>query len=209
MNAIGPVEPGEGTAVPRPVGRRPTPGRPTALRGRPLAAALTAALLLVAGGCLYATRPHLPPPTPPVPSQLPYPAQVVYVTFVGPHAPPPGSGPRSFAFEVLLSVDAGPEVTVTRVSQPYAGLSLTTAPRTPFRTEAGAARTIVITMHVTECGTVPENAGLPFLNVTLRNTRAIQEQSFILGARYAQALSRALQVACSNESGHHQNARDA
>ncbi|MFI1000979.1 hypothetical protein ACIP10_04800 [Streptomyces galbus] len=123
------------------------------------------------------------------------------MTFVGPHAPPPGASPQTFAFEVLLSVDAGPEVTVTRVSQPYAGLSVTTAPRPPFRTAAGAARTIVITMHVTECGTVPENAGLPFLDVTLRNTRAIQEQSFILGPRYARALSQALQVACSNESG--------
>ncbi|MFF9261402.1 Tat pathway signal sequence domain protein [Streptomyces longwoodensis] len=207
MNAIGPVEPGEGTAVPRPAGRRPVTGRdrhPTPLRRRPLAAALTAALVLAAAVCLYATRPDVPPPAPPAPptpSQLPFPAQVVDVTFVGPHVPPPGAAPQSFAFEVLLSVDAGPEVTVTRVSQPYAGMSVATTPRTPFRTRAGAARTIVITLHVTECETVPENDGLPFLDVTLRNTRAIQEQSFILGPRYARALSRALQVACSNDSG--------
>jgi hypothetical protein len=203
VNAIGPVEPGEGTTAPRPEPRPAadgSTGHPTAPR-RALVAVLAAALLLAAGGYLYATRPHVPPPAPPVPSQLPFPAQVVDVTFVGPHAAPPGASPQTFAFEVLLSVDAGPEVTVTRVSQPYAGLSLTTAPRPPFRTAAGAARTIVITMHVTECGTVPENAGLPFLDVTLRNTRAIQEQSFILGPRYARALSQALQVACSNESG--------
>ncbi len=44
------------------------------------------------------------------------------------------------------------------------------------------------------------NLALPFLHVTLRNTRAIQAHSFILGTHYAQDLSHALEVACSNES---------
>jgi hypothetical protein len=48
---------------------------------------------------------------------------------------------------------------------------------------------------------VPEEAGLPFLDVTLRNTRAMQVQSFILGPRYAQALSSAVRVACDDDSG--------
>jgi hypothetical protein len=54
-------------------------------------------------------------------------------------------------------------------------------------------------MHVTECGKVPRNAGLPFLDVTLRNTSAIEAHSFILGTVYARDLSHALQVACSNK----------
>jgi hypothetical protein len=123
----------------------------------------------------------------------------VDVTYLGTRAVPPGTRPRTFAFEVLLSVESGPPVTTTRLSQPYAGLSLTSSPRAPFRTKPGSARKIVITMQVTECGEVPGNAGLPFLDVTLRNARAIQVHSFILGPRYARDLSQALQVACSND----------
>ncbi|MER5432776.1 Tat pathway signal sequence domain protein [Streptomyces sp. NPDC002588] len=160
-------------------------------------AVLTAVCLLAVGGLLYATRPHQREPATPQP---PFPAQVVDVTYLGGRAVPPGAPPHTLSFEVLLTVESGPPVTVTRVSQPYAGISLTSAPRAPFRTTAGSARKLVITMHVTECGKVPENAGLPFLDVTLRNARAIQVQSFILGPHYAQDLSRALQVACSNDS---------
>ncbi|CAM5370431.1 Tat pathway signal sequence domain protein [Streptomyces aurantiogriseus] len=207
MSGIGPVEPGEGTRTWDPAdaaASASTRGRP---RSRPLRfydahrravlAVLTAAALLAGGGYLYATRPHdrraasLAPP---------FPSQVVNISYVGPLTVPPGTHPQTFAFEVLLSVESGPPVTTTHLTQPYAGLSLTSAPGTPFRTEAGSARKIVITMQVTACGTVPENAGLPFLDVTLRNKRAIQDHSFILGPRYAQDLSHALQVACSNDS---------
>ncbi|PZG83975.1 hypothetical protein C1I97_34360, partial [Streptomyces sp. NTH33] len=113
--------------------------------------------------------------------------------------PPRDAGPRNFSFAVLVGVQSGPPVTVTRVDQPYAGLSVTSEPRPPFRTKAGTAQNVVITMHIRECGKVPESAGLPFLDVTLRNARAIQTHSFILGPRYAQALSQALQVACGND----------
>ncbi|MFF3941306.1 Tat pathway signal sequence domain protein [Streptomyces phaeofaciens] len=225
MSGIGPVEPGEGTRPRDAHGAPPTPEdaadpsreagpRPPTARTRLHAARLrvtrfraahrraapaaaTAALLLAGGGYLYATRPHAPEPAAAAP---PFPSQVVDVTYLGGHAVPPGTRPRTFAFDVLLGVESGPPVTVTRLSQPYDGLSLTSAPRVPFRTRSGSAREIVITMHVTECGKVPRNAGLPFLDVTLRNARAIQVHSFILGPRYAQDLSEALQVACSNDS---------
>ncbi|SHI27686.1 Tat pathway signal sequence domain protein [Streptomyces sp. 3214.6] len=200
MSGVGPVEPGEGTGtgawdIPAPA-RRPLARRYAA--HRPAVRAVLAALLLLAGGgYLYATRPHDAQPPTPAP---PFPSQVVDVSYLGAIAVPPGTRPHTFAFEVLLTVDAGPPVTVTRLSQPYAGLALTSAPTVPFRTKAGSTRKIVITMHVTECGKVPENAGLPFLDVTLRNARAIRVHSFILGARYAQDLSKALKVACSNSS---------
>ncbi|MFI7497147.1 Tat pathway signal sequence domain protein [Streptomyces sp. NPDC049687] len=177
-------------------GRRARLARRYAAHRRTALAALIAAGLLGGGGLLYATRPHQREQATPRP---PFPAQVVEVTYLGGRTVPPGAPPHTLAFEVLLTVESGPPVTVTRVSQPYAGLSVTSAPRTPFRTKAGSARKLVITMHVTECGKVPENARLPFLGVTLRNARAIQVQSFILGPRYAQDLSQALQVACSND----------
>ncbi|MEV0181364.1 Tat pathway signal sequence domain protein [Streptomyces sp. NPDC050625] len=204
MSGVGPVEPGEGTrawdtyeaeAV-RPPGRTRARLAPLYARHRRAALALAAAAALLAGGgYLYATRPRQAPPPEP-----PYPAQVVEMAFLDGRPTPPGAPPRSFSFAVSLSVLSGPPVTVTRVTQPYAGLSLTETPRAPFGTKAGHTRKITITMHVTECGKVPKDAGLPFLEVTLRNTRAIQVQSFILGSRYAQHLSEAVQVACGNNS---------
>ncbi|WP_079161553.1 Tat pathway signal sequence domain protein [Streptomyces fodineus] len=207
MSGIGPLEPGEGTRAwdaRRPVG--PTPRRAGRIRSavaaryarhrRATLAFGTAAVLLAGGGYLYATRPQQPSPPPPPPA--PYPAQVVEVAYVGGRATPAGAPPRSFSFAVLLSVESGPPVTVTRVSQPYAGLSLVTVPRTPFRAKAGSDRKITITMHVTQCGKVPMDAGMPFLDVTLRNARAMQIHSYILGTRYAQHLSQSLKVACSH-----------
>ncbi|MET7457782.1 Tat pathway signal sequence domain protein [Streptomyces sp. NPDC005574] len=204
MSGVGPVEPGEGTReqdTPEP--NSPAPHRSSGARlthwyarhRRPVRAAALAALLLAGGTWLFATRPRTPPPP-----EAPYPSQVVDVTYLDDVVTPRGVRPRSFSFAVLLSVESGPPVTVTRLSQPYAGVSLTSAPRAPFRTRAGTGRKIVITMHVTDCGKAPKDAGLPFLDVTLRNTRAIQDYSYIPGPRYARHLSAALQVACGNDS---------
>ncbi|MEU7055640.1 Tat pathway signal sequence domain protein [Streptomyces sp. NPDC046197] len=202
MTGVGPLEPGEGTHAwdtPDPdVPPRSRSGLLPRLYDRHRRAALsTAAIALVfaGGGYLYATRPHQPPPPAP-----PFPSQVVDVAYLSPVLTPRDAAPRSFSLAVLVSVQAGPPVTVIRISQPYAGLSLTSAPAVPFRVAAGTARKIVITMRVTECEKVPEDAGLPFLDVTLRNARAIEVHSFIPGTRYAHALSEALQVACGNGS---------
>lgn len=179
------------------------PARLYAAHHRAARATLAAVLLLAGGGYLYATRPHDTQQAAPAP---PFPSQVLDVSYLG-EVVPPGTRPQTFAFafEVLLTVASGPPVTVTRLTQPYAGLSLASAPPAPLRTKAGSARKVVITMRVTECGKVPRDAGLPFLDVTLRNVRAIEVHSYILGTRYAQDLSQALQVACSNDFGNHQN----
>lgn len=204
MSGVGPLEPGEGTwAQDTPdAGAVTPPRRPRGPLGqwygrhrRAAVAAVTAAAALAAGGYLYLTRPHPPPPPPP-----PYPSQVVDITYLAPvTAPRPGS-PDSFSFTVELSVASGPPVTVRDITQPYVGLTLASRPRAPFRTRAGDHRKVVITMHVTQCRKAPESAGLPFLDVTLRNTRAIEVHSFILGQRYAQHLSNALQAICDNTS---------
>ncbi|MXM62991.1 Tat pathway signal sequence domain protein [Streptomyces sp. HUCO-GS316] len=204
MSGVGPVEPGEGTrawdtdepgAPPPPRRLRERLARWYALHRRAALTTATAAVLLAGGGYLYATRPQEPPPP-----AAPYPAQVVDVTYLEQVATPMGVRPRTFSFAVVLSVASGPPVTVTRIAQPYAGVAVTSAPQAPFPTKAGSSRKIVVTMRVTDCGKTPKSAGLPFLDVTLRNTRAIQVQSYILGARYAQDLSEALQVACSNDT---------
>ncbi|CAL9564890.1 Tat pathway signal sequence domain protein [Streptomyces sp. enrichment culture] len=208
MSGVGPVEPGEGTRVRDAASAsrrlRPAPAvRLSVRQRRALAGACAVSAVLAGGGYLYATRPVPVPPTAP-----PYPAQVTTLSYREPRpVGPPGteaggeaeSDIRIFVFQVEIEVDSGPPVTVTRISQPYAGVSVISAPRTPFRTKAGSPRKIMITLRVNDCGNVPRNAGLPFLDVTLRNTRAMQDHSFILGTRYARDLSQALQVACGNE----------
>lgn len=209
MSGIGPVEPGEGTRAwdtadtdTTPPAKRPR-GRCAqvyAAHRRAVLAGAAAVVVLAGGGYLYATRPASAPPPEPTPRETPYPSQAVVVGYLGPVARS-GRTPRGrFGFEVELSVRYGPPITVEQLTQPYEGLSLRTDPRTPFRIGTKTPQKIVVTMRVIECGKAPERAGLPFLDVTLRNTRAIEAHSFILGERYAKDLSDALQVACSNDS---------
>lgn len=196
MNAIGPVEPGDGTRETR--AARPTDPTAAPVRPRPLLTrrrrtllALAAATIVAAAGLgLYLTRPRPPEPPPPL-----HPSQTVSVTYRG-DMTQPQAGDRTFGFTVALRQDSGPPVSVRRITQPSEALSVTVAPHTPFTVKTGTPRTARITMHIRECGNVQRNAGLPFLVVTLRNTRAMQLQAFILGERYAKDLSRALTAAC-------------
>ncbi|GAA2249448.1 hypothetical protein GCM10010415_05370 [Streptomyces atrovirens] len=200
MSGVGPVEPGEGTRVriasPAPRPRRGPLAQHFERHRRAALGVLLTTAVLAGSGYLYVTRPRPEPPPPPL-----HPNQVTAVAYLNPRAAEAGTDRRSFSFDVEMTVESDHPVTVVRISQPYAGLSVSSSPRTPFRTKAGSPRKITITTRVTECGKVPRNVGLPFLDVTLRNTRAIQNHSFILGSRYAQDLSRALQVACSNGLG--------
>ncbi|MFI1756189.1 Tat pathway signal sequence domain protein [Streptomyces sp. NPDC020571] len=199
MSGIGPVEPGEDTRVrdaprPRPRGR-------LALRHerhrRTVLASGAVLVVLAGGGYLYASRSQ---PRPASPAPPPYPSQAVDLVYLAPVAGSPGATAGGYRFTVLLSVRSGPPVTVTRLTQPYDGLSVTSSPAAPFLTKSHSTRKIIVTLRVTECEKAPRNPGLPFLDVTLRNARAIEAHSFILGARYAQDLSQALVVACSNDS---------
>ncbi|MFF1699059.1 Tat pathway signal sequence domain protein [Streptomyces sp. NPDC058257] len=200
MNAIGPIEPGDntydtstdtGTDAADRAAAHPVRPRRLLTRHRRTALALAAAAVLGAAGVsLYLTRPHPPEPPPPL-----YPSQTVSVTYRG-EMTHPKAGDRTFSFAVSIGQYSGPPVSVRRIAQPTAALSVTATPHTPFTVKAGRPRTARITMHIRECGKVQRNAGLPFLNVTLRNARAMQIQSFILGPAYAKDLSGALTAAC-------------
>lgn len=199
VNAIGPIEPGDDTYETRPTRAAATdqvtvhPVRPHPLLTRHRRSALaiaTAVIVGAAGLSLYLTRPRPPAPPPPL-----HPSQTVSVTYRG-DMTHPRAGDRTFSFTVALRQDSGPPVSVRRITQPSAALSVTVAPHTPFTVKTGTPRTAEITMHIRECGKVQRNAGLPFLVVTLRNVRAMQLQAFILGERYAKDLSRALTAAC-------------
>ncbi|QER88433.1 Tat pathway signal sequence domain protein [Streptomyces tendae] len=197
-SGVGPVEPEGDTHVrdtdPAPDARHVFLPRWSPRRRRTVAGAFLAAAVLAGGTSLYLTRPRPEPPPDP-----PFPSQVTAFTYLDMQVRGSQGTARTFEFTIQTFMESGPPVTVLRISQPYAGLTLTTAPTIPFGVKSGSPRKITVTAEVTECGKVPRNAGLPFLDVTLRNTHAKEVHSFILGARYAQDLSRALQVACSNE----------
>ncbi|WP_253915546.1 Tat pathway signal sequence domain protein, partial [Streptomyces mayonensis] len=176
----------------RPGGR---PARRHERYRRPVLAAALALVTLAGAAHLYASRPQPPPAPPP-----PYPSQAVGLAYAGPVAVPSGAPVGVFGFAVLLSVRSGPPVTVTRLAQPYDGVTVTSSPTAPFQTKSHSARKIIVTLRVTQCEKAPRNAGLPFLDVTLRNARAMQTHSFILGPRYTEDLTQALEIACSDDS---------
>lgn len=199
MSGVGPVEPGEDTcasddALTAPGDRWP-PGRLHTFvnRHRRAAVAAAAAITLTAAAAwLYATRP-LPPPPPPTP----WPAQAVALAYTGPA--PPAHGRHRFGFSVTVTTTAGPPVTVERITQPSQALTVASEPAAPFTVSIGKPHTVIVRIRVLDCQKVARNAGLPFLDVTLRNVRAMQQQSFILGERYAADLARAIGTQCPHD----------
>ena len=63
------------------------------------------------------------------------------------------------------------------------------------RPETNLAEAVKL-MWENDCGALPVNVNLPFLDVTLRNKHAIQHYSFIFGNRYSRDLSGLLHTAC-------------
>lgn len=193
MSGVGPVEPGEHTYAVEPSvppRRRQPAGRWAVFavrHSRPAAVAVTAFAVAAGSVFLWATRPR--------PDPGPWPAQAVSVAYGGADASP-GRPSGALRFSLRIRVDTGPPVTVESVRQPSPALGLTTSPNPPVTVETGATRTVVITVAVRDCKRAPRNAGLPFLDVTLRNARAKQDQSFILGDRYARDLARAVADYC-------------
>ncbi|MFD6420319.1 Tat pathway signal sequence domain protein [Streptomyces sp. NPDC060194] len=190
---IGPLEPGEDTLAHDRLPRTDTatPLGSTATRRRALAALATAALL--AGGLHdCASRPEDRPPTPP-----PYPAQSVTVIYAG-TLPPLSSPaiPSTFTFQLMVAMGKGPEISVEKVAQPSESMALSTAPILPLTLRAHSHRTLTITIRIRDCAKTPRNASLPYLDVTLRNIRAIQQRSYILGPGYAEDLATWIAASC-------------
>ncbi|MET8895410.1 Tat pathway signal sequence domain protein [Streptomyces albogriseolus] len=198
MSGVGPVEPDGDTRPLDPPSVAPhvrsgPPARRSRRHRRTTAATLLAVAVLAGGALLYLTRPR-PEPAP----EPRFPSQTTSFRYLYMQVRDAGTTSAEFEFTMQAFTESDAPVTVLGISQPYAGLSLTSRPATPLRVNGGGSRKIAVTVQVTECGKVPRNAGLPFLDVTLRNTRAKEAHSYILGARYARDLSTALEVACSN-----------
>ncbi|MDH6216296.1 hypothetical protein [Streptomyces pseudovenezuelae] len=135
------------------------------------------------------------------PQPRPYPANVTSWEYLGRAAAPttpasPDSRVTSGLFYFAVSVDHGPPVTVRVDGAAFPGLTAHATPERSLTVHAGTPLPIAVEISVSDCSGLPVNADLPFLDVTLRNTRAIQRHSFIFDGGYARDLSELLHGAC-------------
>jgi hypothetical protein len=199
VSGIGPVEPGEGTATYGDVigaaSERPRPAdRWAALprRSRRSALALAAASTLAGiAGYVCATSPG-----PPQPQLPPWPAQVTRVDYNGPGSDPPDRTGHTFTLRFDVTVTEGPPVTVQRIETSSGNVSNASTPATPFTVTPGRTTHFVLRFHVRDCHTLPREAVQAFLDVTLRNARAKQTESYIIDGDYPGDLFTALRSSC-------------
>ncbi|WP_407912568.1 hypothetical protein [Kitasatospora sp. NE20-6] len=118
---------------------------------------------------------------------------VSHLRYAGPAPAAPGS-PGTFALRLWAAADSPYEVVAVR--QGYPGLSVSLRGGGPVPVTPGQAVLLTVDYRVTDCSSAPPDAGMPFLDVTLRNTRAMQTVSQILGGRYPLDLSERLHSAC-------------
>ncbi|WP_407990820.1 hypothetical protein [Kitasatospora sp. CMC57] len=105
-------------------------------------------------------------------------------------------GRRDFALRVIFAVSGAQPVDLLAVRQGYPGLTVAVRRGLPYSVMPGQSAPLEVEYAVEDCAAAPRDAGLPYLDVTLRNPRAIQTLSQILGDRYAADLSRNLHIAC-------------
>ncbi|WP_052457143.1 MULTISPECIES: hypothetical protein [unclassified Streptomyces] len=196
MNAIGPVESASDAQLPLPV--RPQAGDildaepplPPATRWRRVLLVTGCALVVVLAVANTLTRQPRSAVTP-----APLPGDATRISYAGPvGAPDPGS--HTFSLRVTVTTAAGPPLTVEEMQQPFTALTTTTLPETPFTLTEHHSRRITLRIRVDDCAGTPAGFELPFLDVTLRNKRAIQKQTFVLSRTYAADVSAAIRTIC-------------
>ena len=212
MNAIGPVEPvvpgepfdnttsSEGF-YPGPTADPDAPHEvlgtePPRPANRWLRVLLTTAAAAVVTVAAAVSLTHHPQGTPaPVPS----PGRITHLSYQGlSGAPDPAA--RTFALRIKISVDSGSPVTVESVRHPYPSLTTTTQPAAPFEIGPQRSREATLRITVRSCSATPLGVALPFLNVTLRNSRALQRETVTLNRAYAKDLSAALDTICRSSA---------
>ncbi|MEV6169931.1 hypothetical protein AB0L99_17105 [Streptomyces sp. NPDC051954] len=154
-------------------------------------AVLAAAAVVTVAAALLVPRSLNSAPSSPVP----WPANVTTWRYLGlatPHKP----GATSDRFLFAVTVEHGPPVTLQVSGTAFDGLTAHAVPWTSFLVPGGTTLRIAVEISVSDCSGVPLNADLPFLDVTLRNTRAIQHHSFIFGGGFSRDLTRLLRSTC-------------
>jgi hypothetical protein len=157
---------------------------------RRLAWTAAAFLALLAFLASYLTWPQAVPRTPTAWPALR--ATVVYQGLLRSSA----SSPRTSVFVITVAnADVAP-MTVTQIRFNYQGLTLRTDPLLPVSVQPGQTATIRLVTTAADCTKIPRNDQLPFVDVTFRNTRAMEQESEILGDRYTADLHDAMTLAC-------------
>lgn len=209
MSGVGPVEPANstdaehswdviGTDASRP-GDRLADRWSRLPRGRRRAVVATAVIAAAAAWAValpqgLAPDPNLPPYEP-IPAPTPWPATVTAWHYLG-RAETLNSPGKTGRFRFAVTVERGPAVTLRVAGTSYPGLTARAVPGPAFTVTAGTPRGITVEITVSECSALPPEVDHPFLDVTLRNARAIQRHSFIFGRAYARDLSDLFRAAC-------------
>lgn len=180
------VEAGAGTL---PGESGPSPYRLTARHKFVLAA------LSIVGVTLVAMRAIGQPDPPAAPEPfVPFPAQVTKLSYAT-ELPSARSG---FSLLLRADVDGSQPVELVAVAQPHPALNVSVHGGLPYRVMPGQTAPLTVDYEVVSCDDLPPEFDLAELDVTLRNTRAIQTLSQNLGAQYASALARNMRAACPN-----------
>ncbi|MFJ9243290.1 hypothetical protein [Streptomyces sp. NPDC101776] len=197
MSGIGPVESVDSSEAngsyeviggdsPRPTDRWHT--LPPRTRRAVLAAGTVA--VVAVGVVLLPPRPQADPAPP-----VPWPANITEWRYTG-LAQTTDTPTTTGFFRFAVTVDSGPPVAVRVIGAAFDGLIAQAVPDPSFTVRAGTTRRVTVEISVSDCSGLPLNADLAFLDVTLRNTRAIQSHSFIFGSAYSKDLSQLLHRAC-------------
>jgi hypothetical protein len=200
MTGIGPVEPVNspdaqetyeviGADTPRFTDRWQalSPRLRGAVLGTTALAATTATVI-----ALLPTEPSAPTSTL---TPMPWPANVTTFRYTG-LAATFDSTPASGLFRFAVTVHSGPPVVLRVTGAGFDGLTARISPAETATIEAGTTRRITVQISVVGCSDLPLDPDMPFLDVTLRNTRAIQHHSFIFAGAYPEDLSGLLHSAC-------------
>lgn len=200
MTGIGPVEPVNspdaqetyeviGADTPR------LADRWQALSPRVRRAALgTAALAVTAAGVVVLLPPGVSTPDK-VLVPMPWPAAVTTFRYTG-LAATFDSAPANGLFRFAVTVHSGPPVTVRVTGAAFDGLTARISPAETTTVDAGTTRRITVQISVVDCADLPLDADQPLLDVTLRNTHAIQRHSFTFGGTYPDDLFQLIRAAC-------------
>ncbi|WMD08106.1 hypothetical protein [Streptomyces sp. FXY-T5] len=102
---------------------------------------------------------------------------------------PPNSPAKAGRFRCAVTVHRDPSATLQVAGTSHPGLTAHAIPGPAVTVPAGTPRAITVEITVSDRPALPGSRPLPFLDVTLRNARAIHRHSLIFGRGNARDLS--------------------
>jgi hypothetical protein len=168
---------------------------------RILLAAAAVVLGVLAVPVLQAGNTGTPGPSQPSlpPSLIPWPSQITDVSYAG-IIPQDLSG-RRFVILLQIAVSGPVPVTVGDFGQFHAGIALSPGDDLPLTFAPGTSHIVHVLADVQDCRRVPGRRDLPFIDITLSNSRATQTQGEFLGGSYEEDLSRQITKGCTGYPG--------